>query len=163
VDRPGYPAHPLGFTSANFGGLSANNPFIASGYVTRPYEGPFAGWPDGFPDVSWLWGSAMPMHPFLGEISAGRWRLLVSDCAPGALGSIAGFTLVLQDQSLCYVNCDGSTLSPILNVNDFVCFANLYAAGDTRANCDASTTPPVLNVNDFSCFQNVYGASCVYP
>ena len=29
----------------------------------------------------------------------------------------------------CYPNCDGSTQSPILNVSDFVCFLNKYAAG----------------------------------
>ena len=29
----------------------------------------------------------------------------------------------------CYANCDSSTLSPVLNVNDFTCFLNKYAAG----------------------------------
>ena len=29
----------------------------------------------------------------------------------------------------CYANCDGSTIAPILNVNDFSCFLNVYAAG----------------------------------
>jgi hypothetical protein len=60
----------------------------------------------------------------------------------------------------CYNNCDGSTLSPILNVNDFICFMNSYAAGQTYANCDQSTVPPVLNVNDFACFMNRYAAGC---
>jgi hypothetical protein len=31
--------------------------------------------------------------------------------------------------SPCYANCDGSTTSPVLNVNDFVCFNNRFAAG----------------------------------
>ena len=61
---------------------------------------------------------------------------------------------------VCYANCDGSTLAPVLNVNDFTCFLNRYSAGDTWANCDASTLAPVLNVNDFSCFLNRYGAGC---
>jgi hypothetical protein len=60
----------------------------------------------------------------------------------------------------CYANCDGSTVQPILNVNDFVCFQTKYAAGDTYANCDGSTVPPVLNVNDFVCFQTRYAAGC---
>jgi hypothetical protein len=60
----------------------------------------------------------------------------------------------------CYANCDGSTTPPVLNVNDFTCFLNLYAAGDSRANCDGSTTAPVLNVNDFTCFLNRYAAGC---
>jgi len=60
----------------------------------------------------------------------------------------------------CYANCDGSTIVPVLNVNDFICFQNLYAAGDPMANCDGSSLPPVLNVNDFICFQNKYAAGC---
>jgi hypothetical protein len=64
-------------------------------------------------------------------------------------------------QSSCYANCDQSTTPPILNVNDFACFLNHFAAGDTYANCDHSTTPPVLNVLDFSCFLNAFAAGCV--
>ena len=60
----------------------------------------------------------------------------------------------------CYANCDASTVSPVLNVLDFSCFLNRYAAGDPYANCDGSTTPPVLNVLDFSCFLNRYAAGC---
>jgi hypothetical protein len=60
----------------------------------------------------------------------------------------------------CYANCDNSTSPPILNVNDFTCFLNRFAAGDTYANCDGSTTPPVLNVLDFTCFLNRFSAGC---
>jgi len=60
----------------------------------------------------------------------------------------------------CYANCDGSTIAPILNVSDFICFQNLYAAGDPNANCDGSTIPPILNVSDFICFQSMYAAGC---
>ena len=60
----------------------------------------------------------------------------------------------------CYANCDGSTTSPILNVLDFTCFLNRFAAGNSYANCDASTTPPVLNVLDFTCFLNQFAAGC---
>ncbi len=63
----------------------------------------------------------------------------------------------------CYANCDASTLVPFLNVNDFTCFLNKFAAGDTYANCDQSTLPPVLNVNDFSCFTNAFAAGCANP
>ena len=62
--------------------------------------------------------------------------------------------------SACYPNCDFSTIPPILNVNDFICFNNRFAAGDSRANCDASTAIPTLNVNDFTCFINRYAAGC---
>ena len=60
----------------------------------------------------------------------------------------------------CYANCDNSTTPPILNVLDFSCFINAFAAGDTYANCDNSTIPPVLNVLDFSCFINAFAAGC---
>jgi len=60
----------------------------------------------------------------------------------------------------CYANCDGSTIPPVLNVSDFICFQTRYAAGDTAANCDGSTIPPILNVSDFICFQTRYSAGC---
>jgi len=60
----------------------------------------------------------------------------------------------------CYANCDGSSIPPILNVSDFICFQTKYAAGDPYANCDGSTVPPVLNVSDFICYQTKYAAGC---
>jgi hypothetical protein len=85
------------------------------------------------------------------------------------LRGVGGFTLdevrigttwesVLPIQ--CYANCDGSVTAPVLNVNDFTCFMNKFAAGDPYTNCDNSTTPPVLNVNDFTCFMNRFAAGC---
>jgi len=63
----------------------------------------------------------------------------------------------------CYGNCDHSTSVPFLNVQDFSCFLQKYAAADAYANCDASTTPPILNVQDFSCFLQKYAAECSAP
>ena len=60
----------------------------------------------------------------------------------------------------CYANCDQSTAAPILNANDFQCFLNTYAAGDSAANCDGSTANPILNANDFQCFLNKFAAGC---
>jgi hypothetical protein len=60
----------------------------------------------------------------------------------------------------CYSNCDRSTGIPILNVEDFTCFINLFAQGDPRANCDESTAPPALNVEDFTCFINRFAQGC---
>ncbi len=60
----------------------------------------------------------------------------------------------------CYPNCDASTTPPVLNVNDFICFLNKFAGGDSYANCDQSTIPPALNVNDFICFLNRFAAGC---
>jgi len=66
----------------------------------------------------------------------------------------------LTRQYYCPANCDGSTTTPVLNVNDFSCFLNKFAAADTLANCDCSTTTPILNVNDFSCFLNQFASGC---
>jgi hypothetical protein len=60
----------------------------------------------------------------------------------------------------CYANCDGSTQAPVLNVADFTCFLQRFAAGDTYANCDNSTTAPTLNVADFTCFLQQFAAGC---
>jgi hypothetical protein len=69
----------------------------------------------------------------------------------------------------CYANCDGSTTAPILNVEDFTCFINEFAAASQLphqqqlthyANCDQSTTAPVLNVEDFTCFINKFAQGC---
>jgi hypothetical protein len=60
----------------------------------------------------------------------------------------------------CYANCDGSTVAPILNANDFQCFLGKFAAGDAAANCDQSSAPPVLNANDFQCFLTKFATGC---
>ncbi len=71
-----------------------------------------------------------------------------------------GTNFVLYGTPGCYANCDRSTAAPVLNVNDFTCFLNQFAAGSAYANCDGSTTAPVLNVNDFTCFLNRFAAGC---
>jgi hypothetical protein len=62
--------------------------------------------------------------------------------------------------AFCYANCDGSSAAPVLNINDFTCFLNRFAAADPYANCDDSTAPPALNVLDFLCFLNKFAAGC---
>jgi hypothetical protein len=64
------------------------------------------------------------------------------------------------DAAACYANCDGSVQQPILNVQDFTCFLDRFAAGDPYANCDGSQTQPILNVADFSCFLQTFSAGC---
>ncbi len=54
----------------------------------------------------------------------------------------------------CYANCDGSTGTPKITANDFMCFLNKFAAGHPYANCDESTGTPLLTANDFACFLN---------
>jgi hypothetical protein len=59
-----------------------------------------------------------------------------------------------------YANCDGSTITPMLNVADFTCFLRRFAAGDTYANCDSSTATPVLQANDFVCYLERFALGC---
>jgi hypothetical protein len=60
----------------------------------------------------------------------------------------------------CYANCDESTAAPTLNVADFTCFLQRFAAGEGYANCDESTVAPVLNVADFTCFLQRFAQGC---
>ena len=71
--------------------------------------------------------------------------------------------IFITDGPGCYANCDGSTGSPFLNVLDFLCFLNRFAARDPWANCDQSTNLPTLNVLDFSCFLMRFAAGCSGP
>ena len=82
--------------------------------------------------------------------------------AGGLIGLAAGqaSSMIARWGCVCFANCDNSGISPILNVNDFQCFLNAFAAGDPYANCDGSTIPPVLNVNDFQCYLNKFAAGC---
>jgi hypothetical protein len=75
-------------------------------------------------------------------------------------GSVARVFVEYTRGSACYPNCDESTVAPVLNVQDFTCFLQRYAAGDSYANCDNSTIAPVLNVQDFTCFLQSYAAGC---
>jgi hypothetical protein len=84
----------------------------------------------------------------------GSYSCLVANACGDLLSDVANLG------SICYGNCDGSTNPPILNVLDFSCFLNRFAAGDPWANCDHSTSPPTLNVLDFSCFLNSFAAGC---
>jgi hypothetical protein len=112
-------------------------------------------------------------YPFIGDYmntcASRGCQVFAGYIAPaGATGPVGVFLAnalipnsVCVPDGTCYANCDGSTATPILNVNDFICFQERYAAGDSYANCDNSTTAPVLNINDFVCFMQKYGAGCL--
>jgi hypothetical protein len=87
-------------------------------------------------------------------------RQIIAAARQGASGPIAAIRLTPIAGELCYANCDASTGSPLLTANDFQCFLNRFASGDTYANCDASTGSPLLTANDFQCFLNKYAAGC---
>jgi hypothetical protein len=86
-----------------------------------------------------------------------------------SLRQIVGNFTPSSSGAACYANCDGSTVEPILNVDDFTCFINQYASAQSLpheqqvthySNCDGSTIAPVLNVDDFTCFINQYAQGC---
>jgi hypothetical protein len=101
-----------------------------------------------------------------GTSTGGTFSLTGTAGQPDA-GAMSGGTFTLSGGfwaappgASCYPNCDNSTTPPVLNVLDFACFLNRFAAGDPYANCDASTIAPVLNVLDFACFLNRFAAGC---
>lgn len=92
------------------------------------------------------------------RVGAGPWLPITQ-----SLGFPSDFSFALQGQqaaAACYANCDSSTIPPVLNVADFVCFLNAFASGQSYANCDGSTLPPSLNIADFVCFLNAFAAGC---
>ena len=96
-------------------------------------------------------GGSIALNGTIGQPDAG------AAMSGGAYTVAGGFWVV---STVCYANCDNSTIAPVLNVLDFACFLNKFASGDPYANCDGSTTAPVLNTNDFICFLNKFTAGC---
>jgi hypothetical protein len=81
---------------------------------------------------------------------------VVSNTIDG-IGGIPLFQLRTVDISSCAdcsADCDGSGS---LDFFDFLCFQNLFAAGDPQADCDGSGG---LDLLDFLCFQNRFVAGC---
>ncbi|MFN0132640.1 MAG: GC-type dockerin domain-anchored protein [Phycisphaerales bacterium] len=106
-------------------------------------------------------GGGQPDNAFLWNPNGGWGYPNNLNAVPAQLGGggMIGVQFELFGSS-CYANCDGSTAAPTLNIADFICFQNQFAAAHPSANCDASTTPPTLNVADFICFLNHFGAGC---
>jgi hypothetical protein len=138
---------------------------------------------DGSGAKLYVGGTAMPEINFIARWEGGHWVTvgggIPTSNAPSVFGLgvwqgrlyVAGNFEQVGAQSThglaawtscpaCYPNCDHSTTVPVLNVQDFTCFLNAFAGGDTYANCDASTIPPVLNVQDFGCFLNRFSSGC---
>jgi hypothetical protein len=118
---------------------SANNVLAANPFTIDPLQWGWYGWQS--------------------DVPIARIELLSSN-TPGNTIVYDNLTISVNAGASCYANCDSSTTQPVLNVLDFSCFLNRFAAGDTWANCDQSTTAPVLNVLDFACFLNAFAAGC---
>jgi hypothetical protein len=101
----------------------------------------------------------------IGQNDAAAWELSFIGDAYGSFAASTGNigtpgSYAAPSCNTCYANCDGSTTSPALNVQDFTCFLQRYAAADPYANCDGSTVAPTINVQDFTCFLQRYAAGC---
>ena len=96
---------------------------------------------------------ALQIEGTVGQSDAG-------ELSAGPLAMAGGYWSIVVTPATCYANCDASTTPPLLNVLDFNCFLNHFAASDGYANCDGSTIPPALNVLDFNCFLNRFSNGC---
>jgi probable HAF family extracellular repeat protein len=105
-------------------------------------------------DLSQVPGAAAPITEAIAVNNAGK-IIANADSQSG----VSSYILTPAGAS-CYANCDGSTVAPVLNVADFTCFLQRFAAGESYANCDNSTTVPTLNVADFTCFLQSFAAGC---
>ena len=61
----------------------------------------------------------------------------------------------------CYADCDMQAGPGVLDIFDFLCFGNRFAAGDPYAcDCDTSTGLGVCDIFDFLCFGNEFNNGC---
>lgn len=108
----------------------------------------------------------------VGGLAAGTYSVYAEHVGAHAAPRTFIGTVAVDPACGCYANCDGSTTAPFLNVADFTCFLQQFAAAQPLppaqqvthyANCDGSTTSPVLNVADFTCFLQRFAAGCSAP
>jgi hypothetical protein len=77
--------------------------------------------------------------------------------AYGAEGSARRIAQWVGCENQCYADCDNSQISPRLNIDDFTCFINRFAAGDPYADCNQDST---RDINDFHCFITRFAEQC---
>lgn len=100
----------------------------------------------------WSWQSS----PAFGDVQNFRIRL-------GVRAELPVDEIMLIDNidlHTCGANCDGSTVSPVLTANDFMCYINAIAVQDPYANFDEVCG---WTGNDFQTFLNAYASGCVGP
>jgi probable HAF family extracellular repeat protein len=116
----------------------------------------------GAPRAAFLWEDGVMRN--LEDLVPGSGWTLQSALDISAEGHIVGYGLapggglrafmMIDNGPGCSADCDGSGA---LDFFDFLCFQNLFAAGDPEADCDGSGD---LNFFDFLCFQNEFAAGC---
>jgi hypothetical protein len=154
VDRPGSDGTTCGFGNDNYG-ADANTRFRAIASAATTYDTGNPGAPADNVIGDWL--PENPYTPFLGTSSQGTWELAVHDCAGQDTGTIVAVVLEITGSggATCYPDCNHDHA---LNVNDFVCFSQAFAASNmAQADCNHDNQ---LNVNDFVCFSQAFAAGC---
>jgi len=172
IDHRGYALLLDGQSTTDLGNLSGYAHLLPyrltdSGTVLGwTYNGQYELGLDDLSGLGFIWrsGSLSAMDDILTNGAGWHIRQLWDFNAAGQVAGIGELSGGLNYRAVmltpCPANCDNSLSAPVLNVQDFACFLNKFAAGDTYANCDGSSTPPVLNVLDFSCFVNHFAAGC---
>jgi hypothetical protein len=97
--------------------------------------------------------------PLYGVRASGLFQINTTTAAATLMapGNFSAIEYVENGAPLCYANCDDSTTPPVLSPNDFMCFFNWFALGDTRANCNGVHG---FQADDFICFVNSYASGC---
>jgi hypothetical protein len=129
---------------------------------------------EGLTCHGWAKYDGQHWHPMPGAVASGSYNIAVdasnsqgpSLFVNGGAGIYGVAQFVGCSAATCYANCDNSTAPPILNVNDFVCFMNRFAAQDVYypfrdpyANCDQDY-PATYTIVDFQCFINRFAVGC---
>ncbi len=75
--------------------------------------------------------------------------------------AVQQFSTIRRILPACWADCDHDSGPGILDIFDFLCFGNLFAAGDPYAcDCDESTGRGVCDIFDFLCFGNAFSQGC---
>ena len=134
---------------------------------------------DGDGDLDWLLSSYSGDWAIFINDGAGNFAFLSEIDAPRAASCAIAFDadndgdldLALIDEledvvillhNVCYADCESSLSRPrTLDIFDFLCFGNAFAAGDSYAcDCDMSTGQGVCDIFDFLCFGNEFEHGC---
>ncbi len=134
---------------------------------------------DGDGDLDWLLSSYSGDWAIFVNDGAGNFAFAMEVDAPRAASCAVAFDadndgdldialideledVVILLHNVCYADCESSAARPrTLDIFDFLCFGNAFAAGDSYAcDCDMSTGQGVCDIFDFLCFGNAFERGC---
>jgi hypothetical protein len=158
--------------------------------IAFDYERPLQGWGAEFwgaasgekLDIEFLDAQGLPIalmgatknssldHEFIGFIAPSgteiRWvrfksRLRRMGTGGEGFGVDSMLAIYADSGRSCYADCDSGSGPEVLDIFDFLCYQNRFAAQDPWAcDCDDSSGPGVCDILDFLCYQNAFSAGC---